>query len=489
MGSRRNPRKSSSNNLKIAVLGMGHVGLPTALGMAELGWEVTGADDDAAKIARIEKGEVPFYEPGVPELLAKHLKSGKFKTTHDVSRTIRDSNVLFICVGTPQKESGEADLTQVEGVAMSVASNLNEYKLIVEKSTVPAITAQWVKKTISRYAQAGNPGNGKNGRPAPDFDVASNPEFLQEGKAVENFFHPDRVVIGVESDRARAMLEEIYRPLQCPILVTNITTAELIKHAANAFLSMKISFINMVSDICEEVGADVASVARGIGLDPRIGTGFLSAGIGFGGYCFPKDLRAFIHLGEEHGVDCSLLSEVERINHRRTEVLLKKVRRALWVVQGKTIGVLGLAFKPMTDDIREAPGLKIVEALRQAGATLRLHDPQAMPNTREMLPAEPGRLSYHDSAYEVAKGSHALLVLTEWDEYRKLDLARVRDLMAVPVLIDGRNIFDPKAVHQAGFEYSCMGRAAVPQSASDLLPRSKPRSASSKRGRAVTATS
>ena len=487
MASRRQSNKSSVGNLKIAVLGMGHVGLPTALGMADLGWEVTGADDDAAKIARIEKGEVPFYEPGLPELLAKHLKSGKFKTTHDVARTIRDSNVLFICVGTPQKESGEADLTQVEAIALAVASNLNGYKLIVEKSTVPAITAQWVKKTITRYAQSGPSANGRNGHSKIEFDVASNPEFLQEGKAVENFFQPDRIVIGVESDRARDMLEEVYRPLNCPLLVTNTTTAELIKHAANAFLSMKISFINMVSDICEEVGADVASVARGIGLDPRIGTSFLSAGIGFGGYCFPKDLRAFIHLGEEHGVDCSLLSEVENINHRRTEVLLDKVRRALWVIQGKTIGVLGLAFKPLTDDIREAPGLKIVEALRNAGAVLQLHDPEAMPNTRAALPPEAGRISYHESAYDAAKGAHALLVLTEWDEYRKLDLSRLHDLMEVPVLVDGRNIFDPESVQQAGFEYSCMGRATVSQS-SELVPRRKPRPSAGKRGRALTST-
>src|SRR5690348_3912626 len=372
MNKRKGARQYTPENLKIAVIGVGHVGLPTALCLAELGWEVIGADQDEDKIRQMTAGKSPFRSPGLQTLLTQHLASGRFSVTSDVASAIDAATVLFICVGTPQGENGEADLSQIEVIARLIAQHLNGYKLIVEKSTVPAVTSLWIKRTILRFAMAQRrlEGGGLNQStapaeidelpPAPDFDVASNPEFLQEGKAVDNFFCPDRIVVGVESARGQEILEAIYRPLKRPIVVTGLTTAELIKHAANAFLSMKISYINMVADICEAVGADVNNVARGIGLDPRIGTSFLSAGIGFGGYCFPKDLRAFIHLGEEHGIDCRLLNEVERINQRRAEVLLKKVRRALWVLQGKTIGVLGLAFKPQTDDIREAPSLKIV---------------------------------------------------------------------------------------------------------------------------------
>ena len=470
---------SSVERTKIAVLGMGHVGLPTALGLAELGWDVIGADSNPETVATLKSGKSWFYEPDLEPLLQKHLASGRFTPSDDVDGAIASATVLFVCVGTPQGDDGKADLTQIESIARMVARNLNGYKLIVEKSTVPAITAQWVKKTIARYSrvepslvgkgnghgngsQAAKPG--KRVRAAstqPYFDVASNPEFLQEGRAIENFFKPDRIVIGVESERARELLEAIYRPLNCPIVVTNITTSELIKHAANAFLSTKISFINMVSDICEAVGADVVNVAKGIGLDPRIGTGFLSAGIGFGGYCFPKDLRAFMHLGEEHGADCALLKEVERINLRRTDIFLKKVRKALWVPQGKTIAVLGLAFKPRTDDIREAPALKIIKALLKEGASVRVYDPEAMPNARHVLPEEPGRVTYCRTAYETATGAHALLLLTEWKEFKELDLHRVRDLMEVPILVDGRNLYDPADASRAGFEYHSMGRDSV----------------------------
>ena len=478
MADLRRTLKTSIGRIKIAVLGMGHVGLPTALGIAELGWDVIGADSNSQTIETLRSGKSWFYEPDLEPLLKKHLESGLFTPTDDVDGAVADATVLFVCVGTPQGDDGKADLTQIENIARVVARNLNGYKLIVEKSTVPAITAQWVKKTIARYARVGTRTNGKNGnghrrtnmskRPKaqetttiPLFDVASNPEFLQEGRAVENFFKPDRIVIGVESERARELLETIYRPLKCPIVVTDTTTSELIKHAANAFLSTKISFINMVADMCEAVGADVVNVARGIGLDPRIGTGFLSAGIGFGGYCFPKDLRAFAYLGEEHGVDCSLLREVENINLRRINVFLKKVRKALWVMQGKTIGVLGLAFKPRTDDIREAPALKIIDVLLKEGASVRLFDPEGMPNAQHVLAEKPGKVTYCKTAYEAAAGAHALLILTEWNEFRELDLRRVRDLMDVPVLIDGRNIYDPTTAQQAGFEYHSMGREST----------------------------
>ncbi len=456
--------KTGPQKATLAVLGLGHVGLPTALGLADLGWDVIGADETLEKVDLLKSGKATFYEPGIQPLLSKHIASGRFKPTVDVAGAISSASVIFVCVGTPQSESGAPDLSQVEAVARTIARNLNGYKLIVEKSTVPAITARWIKKTIERFARS----EGRRGKeedqqnePVPsaaDFEVASNPEFLQEGKAVQNFFHPDRVVLGVESDRGRAILEGIYRPLNCPILVTNPTTAELIKHAANAFLATKISFINMVADLCDQVGADVEQVARGLGLDPRISPEFLSAGIGFGGYCFPKDLRAFIHLAETHGVECAALKETERINERRAGIFLNKVREALWVVQGKTLGALGLAFKPGTDDIREAPSLKIIDALLKERASLRLYDPQAMPNTQCVFPEQVGKVTYCASAYEAARGSAGLLILTEWDEFRSLDLHRIRELMEVPVIVDGRNMFDPVAVREAGFEYLCMGR-------------------------------
>jgi UDPglucose 6-dehydrogenase len=459
-----------SRNLKIAVLGMGHVGLPTALGLAEMGWQVLGADSSPTLIGQLCQGELPFFEPGLDQLFRKHLRTNFFPVD-DLITAIQEATILFVCVGTPQRDNGEADLSQVEAVARTIAQNLNGYKLIVEKSTVPAITAQWVKRTIQRYAksQSSSNGNGQshnNGNHdaspdsesiVPDFDVASNPEFLQEGVAVQNIFRPDRVICGVDSDRARMVLQELYRPLQCSVLMTELSTAELIKHAANSFLAMKISFINMVSDLCELVGADVTKVATGIGLDPRIGPQFLSAGIGFGGYCFPKDLRAFIHLAEEYALDFSLLKEVEAINERRIEIFLKKVREALWVLQGKTIAVLGLAFKPGTDDIREAPSLKIVKALLAEGACLRLHDPKAIANTKAAL-GNAENIIYTDDPYSAASHAQALLLLTEWPEYRQLDLNRVRDLMDVPVMVDGRNIFDPKTMQRLGFEYLCMGR-------------------------------
>lgn len=466
-----------SKQLVIAVLGMGHVGLPTALGLAELGWDVTGVDDDAAKIRLLESGHSPFYEPGLQELLSKHLTSGKFKLSQDVGQTLRSASILFVCVGTPQRENGEADLSQVENVARAVAKNLNGYKLIVEKSTVPAITAQWIKKTVERYARldSARHSDGTSAQTSvPAFDVASNPEFLQEGKAVHDFFHPDRVVVGVESARARGILEEIYRPLGCPVLVTDLSAAELIKHAANAFLATKISFINLVSDLCDAVGADVTQVATGLGLDPRIGRHFLNAGLGFGGYCLPKDLRAFIHLAEQQGIDSSLLRAIQSVNEGRIAVFLKKVKDALWIIRGKTIAVLGVAFKPGTDDIREAPALKVMRGLLEEGACLQVYDPEAIENARREFPPQDGRLRYCDSAYEAVRGAHALLVVTEWDEFRQLDLARVRGLMEVPVLVDGRNLFDPEAVHAAGFEYIGMGRR---QQESGQAAASAPRSA------------
>jgi len=329
--------------------------------------------------------------------------------------------------------------------------------LIVEKSTVPAITGQWIKRTIERYAKSKSNGNG-DARHEVEFDVASNPEFLQEGKAVEDFFRPDRIVCGVDSEIARELLAAIYSSIDCPLLFTDLNTAELIKHAANAFLATKISFINMVADLCEGVNADVKKVAEGIGLDARIGKSFLSAGLGFGGYCLPKDLRAFIRLAEDNNVDASLLWDVERVNQNRVERFVKKLRQAIWMLDHKVIAVLGLAFKPKTDDIREAPSLRVIEALRQRGAILRLFDPKAMENTKAVLPEEEGRVTYCADAYEAANGAHAVLILTEWDEFRALDLVKMRDVMELPVLLDGRNILDPEQVREAGLEYLCLGR-------------------------------
>ncbi len=462
----------NGEGMNIAVLGMGHVGLPTALCLAEMGWKVTGADQDSVKIETLRSGKSPFFEPGVQELLTKHLKRGSFQPVVDVEAAIRAAPILFICVGTPQKESGETDLTQIETVARMVACNLNTYKLIIEKSTVPAITAKWIKKTIAHYA--GLPatteetieeckeellGNtDKENQGYPRFDVASNPEFLQEGRAVEGFLHPDRIVCGVESEKAREILEKIYQPLDCPFLVTDLTTAEIIKHAANAFLSTKISFINMVSDMCEAVGADITKVSHGIGLDPRIGERFLRAGIGFGGYCFPKDLRAFVHLGKEHNVDVSFLKEVEKINQRRVDLFLKKVRDALEVIKNKTIGILGLSFKPDTDDVREAPSLRIIKALLAEGAILRLCDPRAIANTRAVFPEEQGRVNYFTSPLKAAEGTHALLLLTEWKEFLQLDLGQLKKLMQNPVVVDGRNLFDPQKAREAGLDYFSIGR-------------------------------
>ena len=478
-GRPRRAAKTGPGPERIAVLGMGHVGLPTALGFAEMGWNVIGADSDRDKIARLQRGDVFFHEMGLPELLNKHHSSGQFQLTHDIDAAIRQATILFICVGTPQKENGEADLSQVDALARTIARNLNGYKLIIEKSTVPAITGQWIRRTVTRYATAHlRSGNGSansesqaaldSGKTAIDFDVASNPEFLQEGTALEDFFHPARIVCGVESKRAHGILARLYRPLKCPIVFTDVNTAELIKHTANAFLATKISFINMVADVCERINADVNKVAEGIGLDPRIGKSFLNAGLGFGGYCLPKDLRALIHLAEQHNVDAGLLRATERINLSRIDHLMRKIRQALWLVRGKTIGVLGLAFKPHTDDVREAPSLQVIRAILAEGGMVRLYDPKAMDNCRALLPEEPGRITYCATPYEVARDAHAVLMLTEWPEFLNLDLAFLRRSMAVPVLIDARNSWDLEKVRKAGFEYLSLGGPS--QQPNDLLP-------------------
>jgi len=435
---------------RVGVLGLGHVGLPTAVGFAELGWSVTGTDSDRSKVDGVSSGVPPFYEPELEELLRRHLASGRFRALPEIGEAVRQSDILFICVGTPHREDGSADLSQVEGAARTVAENLDSYKLIVEKSTAPVMTAHWVERAIQRY-----------GDRQCDFEVACNPEFLREGTAVHDFLHPDRIVIGANSESARSWLRELYEPLGRPMLITDRNSAEMIKHASNAFLALKISFINMVSDLCEAAGANVQDIATGLGLDPRIGADFLQAGIGYGGFCLPKDLKAFIHVAEERGVDFSLLREVERINQTRIDRFVRKVQQALWVLRDKKLAVWGLAFKPQTDDIRDAPSLHVVRRLLQAGASLRLYDPAATQEFRQVFADEPDRLVYCSSALEAARGAHAVLVLTEWPEFRQLDWKQLRESVALPIVVDGRNCLDAAALQAEGFEYHRIGEASL----------------------------
>ncbi len=439
-----------SSKRRVGVLGLGHVGLPTALGFAELGWTVVGTDSDRSKVEAVSAGVPPFYEPGLEDLLRRHLISGRFRALPEIGEAVRQSDILFICVGTPHHEDGSADLSQVEGAARTVAENLDSYKLVVEKSTAPVMTALWVERAIQRY------GNHQHA-----FEVACNPEFLREGTAVHDFLHPDRIVIGANSERARSWLRELYEPLGRPMLITDRNSAEMIKHASNAFLALKISFINMVSDLCEAAGASAQDIAAGLGLDPRIGAHFLHAGIGYGGFCLPKDLKAFIHVAEERGVNFGLLREVERINQSRIDRFVRKVQQALWVLQDKQLAVWGLAFKPETDDIRDAPSLHVVRRLRQAGASLRLYDPAAMQEFRRVFAEEPDHLVYCSSALDAARGAHAVLVLTEWPEFGEMDWRQVRGCVALPIVVDGRNFLDAAALRAEGFECHRMGEVSL----------------------------
>jgi UDPglucose 6-dehydrogenase len=433
--------------MKIAVIGTGYVGLVTAVGLAEFGHHVIGADKVSEKVRMIAAGKVPIFEPGLDDLLAKNLKKGHLEFSDDLSRTIRQADVIFVCVGTPPHDDGSADMCQIEEVSRMIAENLNGYKVVVEKSTVPVKTSSWIKRTISLYKKTDQA-----------FDVASNPEFLREGSAVQDFLHPDRIIIGVESERARDMLTRIYEGMKDRILMTNIDTAELIKHASNSFLALKISYINLIANLCEKTEADIELVAKGMGLDPRIGALFLRAGLGYGGSCFPKDVKALTKIGEDLGVDMRLLREGERINADRVRIFVDKIKQALWILKDKRIGLLGLAFKPETDDIREAPAIRVISSLLNEGANLRLYDPQAMGNMKELFPEDGQRIVYCPDAFRTAEGANALLFITEWEEFKTLDLKKLKSLMANPILIDGRNIFDPAALRAQGFEYACFGR-------------------------------
>jgi len=444
----------------ISVIGTGYVGLVTGACFAEIGHKVVCQDMDERKISILKEGGIPIYEPHLKELVNKNVGSGRLSFIFDIKEAILSSDVIFICVGTPPLENGEADLSAVENITRQVAEISTSYKLVVEKSTVPVQTGEWIKKTLEIY---------KNKKDF-NFDVASNPEFLREGKAVYDFLHPDRIVVGVENERALKILKDIYAPIinhsfECPIhencnqksipfIVTDVKSAELIKHASNSFLATKISFVNAIADICEKAGADVENVAYGMGLDPRIGRDFLNAGVGFGGFCLPKDIQAFIKIAEKLGIDFRLLKEVERINEDRIKNFIEKIKNHIWIIKGKTLGVLGLSFKPDTDDIRFSPSLKIIKELLNAGATIKTYDPKAMNKVKEIFPD----IIYCDNAMESAKDSDALIIVTEWQEFKELDYAKIKSLMKRPLIFDGRNMLDKNKMLSLGFEYIGIGR-------------------------------
>ena len=429
--------------VKIAIVGTGYVGLVTGACFAEVGHQVVCVDNDPQKVAFLQGGGIPIYEPGLAELVQKNVAAGRLRFTGQIADGVASSEVVFIAVPTPPKLDGSVDMTYVERVAREIAGAMTEYKIIVDKSTVPVKTGDKVTQTIKRY-----------NKKQIEFDVVSNPEFLREGCAVGDLLHPDRVVIGVASDRPVEKMRAVYTPFQAPIIVTDINSAELIKHACNSFLALKISYANALSVICEASGANITDVVTGMGLDKRIGRAFLNAGLGYGGSCFPKDISAFVHITQELGYDFRLLKEVQRINTEQADRFLKKIHETLWIVKDKTIGVLGLAFKPDTDDMRLAPSLDILRPLIQDGAKIKAYDPQGMAKAKEFLPD----IEYCRDAYAAAEGVDALILCTEWEEFRHLDLAKLKVLMGHPTVFDGRNVFDPKRMAELGFTYVSIGR-------------------------------
>ena len=457
-----------SKNVKIAVVGSGYVGLVAAVCFAEMGHDVICVDNDEAKVAALQAGETPIHEDHLPELLGRY-RNGKVQFMTDLAEATRVCDAIFIAVGTPQSETGDADLSYVEAVACEIARSLTSYKVIVEKSTVPVYTNEWIRRVIER-----------NGVGRQMFDVVSNPEFLREGTAVSDFLHPDRIVVGADSKRAGDVLTAVYAPLTegkyygkdgfiagrnsasapPPLLLTSTKSAEIIKHASNAFLALKISFINAVSNLCEAVDADVEQVAKGMGMDERIGPKFLRPGIGYGGSCFPKDVAAFRSVAEQLGIDFELLTEVEKINVDQKKRFLNKVRSALWTLRGKRLAVLGLAFKGETDDIRESPAIDLVEMFLAEGCTITAYDPASRKRAEAELPAS-ASLKYVDDAYSAAQDADAVLVLTDWREFAKLDLVKLHSCLRYPIMIDGRNLFDPETMRGHGFTYLSIGRPAA----------------------------
>lgn len=451
--------------MRIAVIGSGYVGLVAAAGFCELGHHITSIDNDSEKLDQLRRGRVPVYEEHLDRLVHRHLGS-RLQFSDDLASAVRDCEAIFIAVGTPASENGEADLSYVEAVSREIAGAINGYKVIVEKSTVPVYTSRWIRRSMLL-----------NGAPADLFDVVSNPEFLREGSAVVDFLYPDRIVIGGDSDRAVSLVRSIYSPLEngtyygqpsdipppakfrgaTSVIHTSAASAELIKHASNAFLAMKLSFINAVACICETVGADIAEVASGIGSDSRIGSQFLRPGIGYGGSCFPKDLKAFRAVAREAGYDFRLLDEVAAINEEQRARFLRKVRKALWTLKGKNLGVLGLSFKGGTDDLRDSPAIPIIRALSNEGCRLRIYDPVAMERARHELRDCP-TITFVASPYEAADRADALLIVTDWDEFAHLDLNVLRNTLKYHLLIDGRNLFEPAKVTAHGLLYVSIGR-------------------------------
>ena len=448
--------------MHLSVIGCGYVGLVTGACLAEAGHQVVCTDIDSDRIAKLNAGGVPIFERHLDEILASARKAGRISYTTDAGEAIRAGDAIFICVGTPPKENGEADLSAIDHVARQIAEEARSPKLVIEKSTVPARTGIELGRALSAYAR----------NSSIRFRVASNPEFLREGTAVEDFFHPDRIVVGVEDESSAAELHEIYRPIlersfRCPVhkgpcpdghkaefLVTTINSAELIKHASNSFLALKISYANVIADLCERIGADVEEVTHAMGLDPRIGGQFLRAGLGFGGFCFPKDIQAFIHLSASVGVDFEILKAADRVNKQCIDRYFEKARKALWVVKGKRVAVLGLAFKANTDDIRFSPALEVVRRLLEEGAYVQASDPQALSRTKSLYP----QVAYFEDPYEALRNADAALVCTEWDSFRNLDWERAGKLMARRLLIDGRNLYSPQRMRELGFEYYSFGR-------------------------------
>jgi UDPglucose 6-dehydrogenase len=432
--------------MHICVVGVGYVGLVTAACFAEFGVNVTCVDKDKGKIEVLQKGKVPFYEPGLTELVLKNIQEGRLSFTTEAGSAIRQALVLFIAVGTPSAPDGSADLKYIREVAVTIGQNLDGYKVIVTKSTVPVGTSQIINQIIEERRQS-----------EVAFDVVSNPEFLREGSAIEDFMRPNRVVLGAESDQAVAILKDLYSPLyliETPFVITDVQTSEMIKYASNAFLATKVSFINEMANICEQVGADVHQVAKGMGLDRRIGPKFLHPGPGFGGSCFPKDIKAIEKIGRDHGYSFEIVKAVTRVNKRQRKLMIEKINTTLGGLEGKVLAILGVTFKPNTDDMREAPSITIIRGLQRQGAKIRVFDPAGMKEARKIFRS----VYYAKDAYDAARGAHGLVIITEWNQFRNLNWKRMAELLREPVVVDLRNIYDPEKMRGLGFRYVCVGR-------------------------------
>jgi UDPglucose 6-dehydrogenase len=434
--------------MDISIIGSGYVGLVTGACFADVGHNVICVDNDLRKVEALQAGKIPIYEPGLEEVVHRNVSAQRLRFTNSTKEGVDNSQIVFIAVPTPQQPDGSVDLSFIEKVARDIAEVLTGYRVIVDKSTVPVKTGEKVRETIKRYNRHG-----------AEFDVVSNPEFLREGCAVADLMQPDRIVIGAQSEHAVDLMKKVYEPFMAPILVTDINSAELIKHAANSFLALKISYINAVSAICEASGADIEKVADGIGMDKRIGRSFLNAGIGYGGSCFPKDIAAFITICDQLGVPFTLLKEVQRINADQKNRFLKAIRETLWVLRDKKIAVWGLAFKPNTDDLRSSVAIELVADMLKEKAHVTVYDPKAMEKAREAEAIAGAKFA--DSALEAAEGAEALIIATEWSEFANVDLEEVKKKMTTPIVFDGRNLFDPETMAKLGFHYHSIGRASV----------------------------